>query len=740
MSAFIDISTGAGLASSTGVRPYLPPLLAGGLARGDIGIDFDGTDFSFLESPAFLAARACARRGGLPRSSARARRAPARACGRGPSGVAAGSRARRAAVRRRARRRRRRGAGRAPRSGRCARRSAGSPSAALVRARRAAGSSRDQAALLTAYADGAALILAAIAIFVPPLALLAHPRLRRAARRRAPARGREVRGAADPAVVPKKLVLAVIDSLKPDMLDQAIAEGDAPALAALLDRGTYIRDCVSTFPSVTPVASAAIATGCGPGRAPHPVDELVPPRRGALRRVRLVASPPRAPSAIVRSLYDTVYNMNLAHLTPGAQDGLRAPRRRRAADRLHHLPDLPRPHAPRPVGRERATGGSPRRPSSATRSTAPRELFYADLFDSRDTGCTSDARHARPARPAHRLRGRLPGRERPLRLPALLAARQRHLLAQARARRARSRSIAEADRALERIMHVAGGADAFLEEHAVIVMSDHSQTAVEARINLADVLGGHARAHARATPRRPRREMAACPSARSAQVYVLDDGAPRRAGARARPTRCSRPTGVDLVVTARGRRRRSCAPPRGELRFAPGRRPTRRARRAAGASTGDEARARRSTRRTGGWTARPTRTRSAGSGRRSRARTPATCWSRPSSATSSSTGAASTTWAAAATARSTADDSEGVLLLCGVGRARDARAVVDRRRDPAGARTLRCTVGRVTDEARAAIADRPHAIHLRVRARAGASRTTGCSSSSSARSARPATW
>src|SRR3954454_10535194 len=56
MSAFIDISTGAGLASSTGIRPYLPPLLAGGLARGDVGIDFDGTDFSFLESTAFLGA------------------------------------------------------------------------------------------------------------------------------------------------------------------------------------------------------------------------------------------------------------------------------------------------------------------------------------------------------------------------------------------------------------------------------------------------------------------------------------------------------------------------------------------------------------------------------------------------------------------------------------------------------------------------------------------------------------
>jgi uncharacterized membrane protein len=36
------------------VRPYLPPLLAGALARGDTGIDFDGTSFEFLEAPWFL--------------------------------------------------------------------------------------------------------------------------------------------------------------------------------------------------------------------------------------------------------------------------------------------------------------------------------------------------------------------------------------------------------------------------------------------------------------------------------------------------------------------------------------------------------------------------------------------------------------------------------------------------------------------------------------------------------------
>jgi Domain of unknown function (DUF4126) len=56
MSVFLDTTTGMGLAGATGVRPYLPPLLAGALARGDTGIDFDGTDWSFLESTGFLGA------------------------------------------------------------------------------------------------------------------------------------------------------------------------------------------------------------------------------------------------------------------------------------------------------------------------------------------------------------------------------------------------------------------------------------------------------------------------------------------------------------------------------------------------------------------------------------------------------------------------------------------------------------------------------------------------------------
>jgi hypothetical protein len=55
MSLVLDIGQGAGLAGSSGVRPYLPPLLAGALARGNVGLDFSGTSYAFLESPWWLA-------------------------------------------------------------------------------------------------------------------------------------------------------------------------------------------------------------------------------------------------------------------------------------------------------------------------------------------------------------------------------------------------------------------------------------------------------------------------------------------------------------------------------------------------------------------------------------------------------------------------------------------------------------------------------------------------------------
>jgi hypothetical protein len=54
MELFLALSQGIGLSLATGVRPLLPPLVAGAFARADLGVDFEGTDFSFLESTPFL--------------------------------------------------------------------------------------------------------------------------------------------------------------------------------------------------------------------------------------------------------------------------------------------------------------------------------------------------------------------------------------------------------------------------------------------------------------------------------------------------------------------------------------------------------------------------------------------------------------------------------------------------------------------------------------------------------------
>ena len=56
MKLVLDILQGIGLACAVGLRPFLPTLAAGAFATADLGVDFDHTAFSFLESPVFLLA------------------------------------------------------------------------------------------------------------------------------------------------------------------------------------------------------------------------------------------------------------------------------------------------------------------------------------------------------------------------------------------------------------------------------------------------------------------------------------------------------------------------------------------------------------------------------------------------------------------------------------------------------------------------------------------------------------
>src|SRR5690242_5985446 len=56
MTYLLDLLQGLGIAAAIGIRPFLPTLLAGGLAAADVGLDYSGTDFSFLETAPFLIA------------------------------------------------------------------------------------------------------------------------------------------------------------------------------------------------------------------------------------------------------------------------------------------------------------------------------------------------------------------------------------------------------------------------------------------------------------------------------------------------------------------------------------------------------------------------------------------------------------------------------------------------------------------------------------------------------------
>jgi hypothetical protein len=54
ISAFTDIGQGAGLATTSGARPFLVVIATGVLAHEDVGVDFSGTDWAWMESWIFI--------------------------------------------------------------------------------------------------------------------------------------------------------------------------------------------------------------------------------------------------------------------------------------------------------------------------------------------------------------------------------------------------------------------------------------------------------------------------------------------------------------------------------------------------------------------------------------------------------------------------------------------------------------------------------------------------------------
>jgi predicted AlkP superfamily pyrophosphatase or phosphodiesterase len=364
---------------------------------------------------------------------------------------------------------------------------------------------------------------------------------------------------------PKKLVLAVIDALKPAMLDRAIAVGRAPALAQVLERGAYVDDCVAAFPSVTPVCAASIVTGTGPDE--HRIPSMNWYHREEARYVEYGSSfSATRQFGVLRSLTDTVYGMNAEHLSRDVETVFEtlddADIRTAGTTYLIY-----RGRYKHEVANETALARVVTSTLFRRSIDGPRELFYADLYASRKTGCRGQL--GMPG-----VRDQHTGCvgaylvENDLFDFLLFSLPDNDAWSHKNGPYAQVTSIAAADRQLERLMHAAGGPDAFFEGHSVIVASDHSQASVEERIRLDQAFADFDVA----TPSASRSigaELALSPAQRSAMIYALDEE--RREEVVARAVEVARElTGVDLVLWRRGEGEAVVQSPRGELRFSSG--------------------------------------------------------------------------------------------------------------------------------------------------------------------------
>src|SRR5215218_5592737 len=328
----------------------------------------------------------------------------------------------------------------------------------------------------------------------------------------------------------KKLVLTYVDSLRTDMLERAVAEGRAPTFGALIERGVLIPDCVSSFPSVTPVASAEMVTGVASDR--HWISGMNWYHRLERRYVEYGSSFEASRAfGVFRALYDLVYNMNLGHLSPEVETVFES------------LEDVGKRTACTPFliyrGRQRhevSLDGLLRRAVDATKlkfhhhTWGPTDLFYRDGY----AACCA----------AELMREDLFDF-------LLLSLPDNDNYSHRHGPEATVESIAKADAAFATYAEEAGGLDEFLAGHALILLADHSQSDVHRGLPLAELLGSKWSVLQPSEERPEQAQLAVSPTGRAAHVYLLPGE-----GTRAEPlevaARLGVTEGVDLVCRLEG--------------------------------------------------------------------------------------------------------------------------------------------------------------------------------------------
>lgn len=319
----------------------------------------------------------------------------------------------------------------------------------------------------------------------------------------------------------KKLVLAYVDSLRSDMLRQAISEGRAPTFSRLVKRGVLVEDCVSSFPSVTPVASAEMVTGVPADR--HWISGMNWYHRVERRYVEYGSSLEASRAfGIFRSLHDLVYNMNLAHLNPGVETVFES-----LDDR-----DLRTAATPFLIyrGRHRHQVTLQGLTGKVVESGlldleygtwGPKELFYGDLYASIPVPCKPSSVPGRRDQYSACCAAELVSRNRFDFM--LLAFPDNDNYSHRHGPTASVTSIERADLCMADVIRAAGGMDGFLTDHALILLADHAHTDVEKPL---EIIEGMARKFdvLRASEDRPEvAELAVSPTSRAAHIYILEE-------------------------------------------------------------------------------------------------------------------------------------------------------------------------------------------------------------------------
>jgi hypothetical protein len=267
-------------------------------------------------------------------------------------------------------------------------------------------------------------------------------------------------------VTPDRLILVVIDGLTPAAFEAALESGSVPTLAALVGRGSY-RRATSVFPSLTPVCLSSIATGAFPDV--HEIPHLVWYSRRERRLVEYGSSfsAVRA-NGIGRTLRDALVTMNASHLG------------RRAVTVFEALADAGLGTA---AVNFTAFRGRTRHRSSVPFLGAvdgPQSLHLYNLFDSGRTGAPlSWRRRSSGSIDAYATAAARWIVTRGVTDFLLFYLSDLDYASHARGPHDVADVLGRCDAAVGALVDAAGGLDDLLEQYAVVVMSDHGQTAIE---------------------------------------------------------------------------------------------------------------------------------------------------------------------------------------------------------------------------------------------------------------------